>query len=281
MRESGVTGAGVGGGLGLCRSSESRLIIVLYLITVPIVLYGLSGSRYGVRAACQRSGCVRLDDRTIVPRCGIVKSPVQHYSRVLKTATLPHLPHLLYFHSIMLTLYFLNSSRAIRIAWILEELGLEYELVAADRAPNGQGPPDFKAQIPSPLAKSPTIKDGSVVVTESGAIIEYLCEKTSSPLLPNDPQQRADVRQWLHAAEGTFMLHASAILYARWNIAEEAKGTMADMEERMSKNVVNDMNWLEGVLAEQKKAGSGWIVGDKLTAADIQMQFRYVAFFVW
>lgn len=174
----------------------------------------------------------------------------------------------------MLTLYFLNSSRAIRIAWLLEELGLEYELVAADRAPNGQGPPEFKAKIPSPLAKSPTIQDDTVVITESGAIIEYLCEKTSSPLLPTQPQQRADVRQWLHAAEGTFMLHASAILYARWNIAEDAKSGLPDMEERMSKNVVNDLNWLEGELKAQKSRGRAWIVGDKLTAADMMMQFR-------
>lgn len=174
----------------------------------------------------------------------------------------------------MLTLYFLNSSRAIRIAWLLEELGLEYELVGADRAPNGQAPPGLKSQIPVPLGKSPTIKDDLVVVTESGAIIEYLCDKTSSPLIPTDPQQRANVRQWLHAAEGTFMLHASAILYARWNIAEEAKGTMVDMEERMSKNVVNDMNWLEGELKAQKARGCVWIVGDKMSAADIQMQFR-------
>lgn len=174
----------------------------------------------------------------------------------------------------MLTLYFLNASRAIRIAWLLEELQLEYDLIASPRAPNGLGPPEFKSQIPTSLGKSPAIKDGDIVVTESGAIIEYLCEKHSSSLLPKDPQVRAEAREWLHAAEGTFMLHASAILYARWQIAEEARETLKGMEERLSKNVVNDMNWLEGVLRAQKEKGRKWIVGEELSIADIQMQFR-------
>lgn len=71
-----------------------------------------------------------------------------------------------------LTLYFLGASRSIRIAWLLEELKVQYNLVAAKRAPNGLAPPEYKKKIPNALGKSPTIQDGSVVVTESGAIIE-------------------------------------------------------------------------------------------------------------
>lgn len=175
----------------------------------------------------------------------------------------------------MLTLFFLNASRAIRIAWLLEELSVEYKLVAADRAANGLAPPEFKSQIPSPLGKSPAIQDGEVVLTESGAIIEYICDKYPSQLISVDNAgERAQVREWLHAAEGMFMLHGSAILYARWQMAEEARATLPGMEERMSKNVVNDMNWLEQTLSLQKAKGREWIVGDHLTAADIQMQFR-------
>lgn len=70
------------------------------------------------------------------------------------------------------TLYFLGASRAIRIAWLLEELTLPYNLVSSQRAPNGLAPPEFKAQIPTKLGKSPTIKDGSLVIQESGAIVE-------------------------------------------------------------------------------------------------------------
>lgn len=177
-----------------------------------------------------------------------------------------------------ITLYFLNSSRAIRVAWLLEELNLPYNLISADRAPNGLSPPDFKSQIPNALGKSPTIKDGQVVITESGAILEYLCEQYDHQhrLLPNDIGQRAEVKQWLHAAEGTFMVHAMAILYARWQVPEEGKGMLEGMEERMSRNVKNDLRWLEGVLSDQQAKGRHWIVGEGLSVADIQLQFRWV-----
>jgi hypothetical protein len=71
-----------------------------------------------------------------------------------------------------ITLYFLNGSRAIRIAWLLEELGLPYKLVASSRGPNAEAPPDFKAKIPTKLGNSPTIQDGDLVIQESGAIVE-------------------------------------------------------------------------------------------------------------
>lgn len=71
-----------------------------------------------------------------------------------------------------ITLYFLGASRAIRIAWLLEELALPYTLEASPRAANGLAPPEFKAKIPTSLGKSPAIKDGDVVVQESSAIAE-------------------------------------------------------------------------------------------------------------
>jgi len=73
-----------------------------------------------------------------------------------------------------ITLYFLNSSRAIRVAWILEALNLNYKLVAADRAPNGLAPPEFRGKIPGKLRKSPTITDGGLVLQESQAILEFV-----------------------------------------------------------------------------------------------------------
>lgn len=71
-----------------------------------------------------------------------------------------------------ITLYFLGASRAIRIAWLLEELSLPYNLEVSPRAPNGLASPEFKAQIPTLMGKSPAIKDGNIVVQESSAIAE-------------------------------------------------------------------------------------------------------------
>jgi hypothetical protein len=77
-----------------------------------------------------------------------------------------------------ITLYFLGASRAIRIAWLLEELSLPYELVDAPRASNGLASEEFKAKIPTKMGKSPARSDGKgddkVVVQESSAIAEYV-----------------------------------------------------------------------------------------------------------
>ncbi|KAH7168162.1 glutathione S-transferase [Fusarium sp. MPI-SDFR-AT-0072] len=71
-----------------------------------------------------------------------------------------------------ITLYFLNGSRAIRIAWLLEELGLSYKLIASSRGPNSLAPPEFQDKIPTRRRNSPTIQDGDLVIQESGAIVE-------------------------------------------------------------------------------------------------------------
>jgi hypothetical protein len=71
-----------------------------------------------------------------------------------------------------ITFYFLGASRAIRVAWLLEELKLPYKLVSSPRAQNGLAPPEFKEKIGTKLGKSPTIVDHGIVIQESGAITE-------------------------------------------------------------------------------------------------------------
>lgn len=70
-----------------------------------------------------------------------------------------------------ITLWFLQASRCIRIAWLLEELGLDYEVKFADRE-NGLAPPAFK-KAAGGLGKFPTLQDGDLTITESGNIVEY------------------------------------------------------------------------------------------------------------
>lgn len=182
-----------------------------------------------------------------------------------------------------ITLYFLNASRSIRIAFLLEALDLPYTLIQADRAPNGLAPPDFKARIRAAgqaLGKSPTLVDGDLVIAESGAIVEYLLEAydTKHKLMPppGDAVGRAKVREWVHAAEGGFMMPAMPVLYTRWQIPEDTPARselLAVVEEKLSANVHNSFGWLEGELKAQKAQGSGWLVGTGLTAADIVLQF--------
>lgn len=93
---------------------------------------------------------------------------------------------------------------------------------------------------------------------------------TTNRLIPKDVKQRVKVLQWIHAAEGTFMLHAIAITYARWNIPEDSPDILAQAEEGFSVNVQNDLDWLE---TELSLSSGPFLCGDKVTAADMMMQF--------
>ncbi|WPH01514.1 low molecular weight phosphotyrosine protein phosphatase [Acrodontium crateriforme] len=114
-----------------------------------------------------------------------------------------------------ITLYFLQTSRAVRIAWLLEELGLDSNVEYHDREANMDTPMSYRFKPGMAVGRSPGISDGNVNLIESVAIAEYLCEKydKSSRLLPNDPAVRANVRMWMYASDGTFFMHGLSILY--------------------------------------------------------------------
>ncbi|KAK3616805.1 hypothetical protein LTR56_025708 [Elasticomyces elasticus] len=167
-----------------------------------------------------------------------------------------------------ITLYFLQASRSIRIAWLLEELGLDYEVKFADR--ENQKAPQWMKEEAGGLGKFPVMKDGDVVLYESGNITEYICDKydTEHRFLPaiGDPK-RYQVQQWVHAAEATYMLHALAITYARWN---QKGGDVEATEAGLSVNVQKDFDYLE---AELGKSKGKFLLGDSPTAADTMMEF--------
>src|SRR5690606_2558063 len=75
----------------------------------------------------------------------------------------------------MIEVHHLNQSRSHRVIWMLEELGVPYELVRYERLPSMMAPPELKAI--HPLGKSPVIRDGELTLAESGAILEYLIER--------------------------------------------------------------------------------------------------------
>ena len=74
----------------------------------------------------------------------------------------------------MIVVHHLNNSRSQRILWMLEELGLDYEIKLYQREPSMQAPASLRAV--HPLGKSPVITDGDKTIAESGAILEYLVE---------------------------------------------------------------------------------------------------------
>src|SRR4051794_19803272 len=106
----------------------------------------------------------------------------------------------------MLVVHHLNNSRSQRILWLLEELGVEYDLKCYQRDPQTLfAPPELKAI--HPLGKSPVIEDDGLVLAESGAIIEYLADRYGGGMLarPPGPPDGARYVYWLHFAEGSAM----------------------------------------------------------------------------
>jgi len=102
-----------------------------------------------------------------------------------------------------LVLHHLNDSRSQRILWLLEELGLPYEIQKYERLPSKLAPKELKAI--HPLGKSPVITDGDVTLAESGAIVEYLITKYGKGLGQPPDSGWVDNIYYTHYAEGTLM----------------------------------------------------------------------------
>ncbi|MDH5577301.1 MAG: glutathione S-transferase, partial [Betaproteobacteria bacterium] len=104
----------------------------------------------------------------------------------------------------MIVVHHLNNSRSQRILWLLEELGIAYEIKRYQRdAKTMLAPPELRAV--HPLGKSPVIQDGDVTLAESGAIVEYLVQRHGNGrLIPaSGTPERLRYTYWMHFAEGT------------------------------------------------------------------------------
>ena len=169
----------------------------------------------------------------------------------------------------MIVVHHLENSRSQRVLWLLEELGLEYEVVRYARNPKTMlAPPDL-ARV-HPLGKSPVIEDrsaeggGNRAIAETGAIVEYLVEKADGRLGP--PSSRDGVlryRHFLHYAEGSMMPPLLALLVVNrlGLLGRPAKKPLLAMFAR-------HLDWLESELEARD-----WFAGDEFSAADIMMSF--------
>ena len=164
----------------------------------------------------------------------------------------------------MITVHHLNNSRSQRILWLLEELGLPYEIKRYQRDPKTNlAPPELKAI--NPLGKSPVIEDGALVLIESAAIIDYLIRRHGQGRLQPDPATATYDKyvQWLHFAEGSAMLPLMLNLYVG-RLGEAG----APLHPRIESELANYLGYLNDVLAD-----TPYLVGDELSGADVQMSF--------
>jgi|TARA_B110000977_G_scaffold9599_1_gene12695 glutathione S-transferase len=164
----------------------------------------------------------------------------------------------------MLTVHHLNNSRSQRILWLLEELGLEYQLKTYQRDPvTNLAPPELE-QV-HPLGKSPVLTDDDNTIIESGAIIDYVLRHYGTGRL--QPETGTDgyeqYLQWLHYAEGSAMLPMMLKMYtARLGDAG------APLQPRISDELQRHLGYIENSLQ-----GVDWLVGNSFSGADIQLSF--------
>jgi glutathione S-transferase len=177
----------------------------------------------------------------------------------------------------MIVVHHLNNSRSQRILWLLEELGLEYEIKKYQRDPKTMlAPPELRAV--HPLGKSPVIQDGDAIVAESGAIAEYLVERQGGALAPapGTPARR-HYTYFLHYAEGSAM--PPLLLKLVFDQVEKSPApffvrpiarAISDKVKRsyVLPQIRQHLAYLDGELGKRT-----WFAGDDFSAADIQMSF--------
>ncbi len=163
----------------------------------------------------------------------------------------------------MLTLHFAPNSRAGRIVWLLEELGLDYNLNRLDFSPKDLKSDAHRAR--HPLGRVPVLEDGDVRLYESGAIVEYVIARHSdgalkpaveSPLFPT-------YLQWLHYCEGMVMPPVNIIVVQTLLLPPERQNAEAlgQAQRLLSKTLVPVNEHLQG---------KDYLIGD-FSAADIML----------
>jgi glutathione S-transferase len=166
----------------------------------------------------------------------------------------------------MITIYHLDTSRSERIVWLMEELGLEYELELFQRNDNGSAP-DALRKIHA-LGKAPVIRDGNTVLAESGSIVDYIVHRYAGDRLAVAPAAADYARYiyWFHFAEGSLMsLLILALVLSRVPEAD-ASPVRARVLERMKQTLA----FIDSELAQ-----ATYFAGATFSAADVMMTFPF------
>lgn len=178
----------------------------------------------------------------------------------------------------MITVHHLESSRSQRVPWLLEELGVPYEIKRYARDPKTLfAPPELRAI--HPLGKSPVITDDGIVVAESGAIVEYLIDRYGNGRLAPErgTEERRKYTYWLHYAEGSLMplLFMKLVFHQleRAPVPFFVTPLLKQISKRVSKEYLDRQIKLHLTFIENELAKSTWFAGEEFSAADVQMGF--------
>jgi glutathione S-transferase len=166
----------------------------------------------------------------------------------------------------MITVYHLETSRSERIVWLMEELGLPYELQVFPRETTGAAPHPLKEV--HVLGRAPVIRDGDAVLAESGAIVDYIVHRHGGGRLALSPDDPAYARYlyWLHFAEGSLMSLLLIVLV----LSRVKEAATSPVTARMRGRMEQMLNFVDTELAQRP-----WFAGDQFTAADVMMVFPF------
>jgi len=164
-----------------------------------------------------------------------------------------------------LTIIHLENSRSDRLIWLLEELGVDYEIETYQRDPQ-TGRAGVEMKKLHPYAKAPMLRDGDATLIESGAIFDYVMGRYGDTGLRPEPSDEdwPAYLQWMHFAEGSAML---PILLDHFQAAGLAGPPGESALAGMAKEGMAQLYaYVESILAERK-----WFAGARFTAADVMM----------
>jgi len=178
----------------------------------------------------------------------------------------------------MIIVHHLNNSRSQRVLWLLEELGVPYEVARYERDPKTMLAPSSLRAV-HPLGKSPVITDGSATLAESGAIVDYLVDRFGGGRLipPPGTPERLRYVYWLHYAEGSAMpplllklvFDRIASASMPWPVSAIARGIAA----KVQRTFIGPQLKLHLDFSESELAQSPWFAGREFSAADVQMSY--------
>lgn len=167
----------------------------------------------------------------------------------------------------MITLHHLNFSRSTRVIWLLEELGLDYELKTYQRDQNFRAPPELASV--HPLGKAPILVDDGLVLAESATILRYLEQKYGDGRLvpaPGTPD-RAIHDEWLDYAESSAALPVMFTL-----LGAKTGGLPTGLAGFTGPELAKALAYIADRVRDRE-----YLMGDRLTLADIQMSYLLAA----
>ncbi len=159
-------------------------------------------------------------------------------------------------------IYYAANTRAVRVVWLCNELGLDYELHKFEGLGDGRmREPDYLDV--HPLGRVPSLEDGDVRLFESGAIVQYILERYGNGrLVPSaESKEFPFYLQWFHYAEGMLMPPVNTLVVETKILPEEKSNPV---------NIARATKLLGKILAavETQLVGRDYLIGD-FTAADI------------